>query len=322
MPGASVLVLRGDSVLYRYAYGLADVDARTAATPATNYRLASVSKQFTAMSVVLLAKEGKLSLNAPVPEVLEGLPAYARRVHVRHLLTHTSGLWDYEDFVPDTASVQVTDADVIDLLRAHTESTYFAPGSAWRYSNTGYCLLALIVEKVSGMRYADFLHQRIFAPLGMSNTIAYEHGVSEVPNRAYGHTVIGDSVTRTDQSSTSATLGDGGIYSSVDDLARWERALRLHTLVDSATWATIATPAVLTDGKPTQYGFGWFIDELHGHRRMRHHGETRGFTNFVQRFPDDSLYVVVLTNRTGGAPWDVGEQVAGIFLNDGESPRP
>jgi CubicO group peptidase (beta-lactamase class C family) len=314
--------MRGDSVIVRKAFGLADVEANIPATPATNYRLASVSKQFTAMAAMLLVKEGKLSLDAPVTDILDRLPPYARAVRVRHLLPHTSGLWDYEDFVPDTATLQVRDADVVELLRNRTDSLYFDPGSAWRYSNTGYCLLALIVERVGGMRYPDFLRSRIFEPAGMANTVAYEAGVSDVAHRAYGHSVSGDSVTRSDQSPTSATLGDGGIYSSIDDLAQWERSLRAHALVDSATWATMTTPATLTDGRPTEYGFGWFIDEFEGHRRLRHHGETRGFTNFVQRFPDDSLYVVVLTNRTGGDPWDAAEQVARHFLGVTETSRP
>jgi CubicO group peptidase (beta-lactamase class C family) len=309
-------------VLVRESFGLANVEGAVEATPATNYRLASVSKQFTAMAVMLLVKDGKLSLDTAVTDILDRLPPYAHAVRVRHLLTHTSGLWDYEDFVPDTATIQVKDADVIELLRTRTDSLYFDPGSAWRYSNTGYCLLALIVERVSGMPYPQFLRARIFDPLGMSNTVAYQAGVADVAQRAYGYTVRGDSVIRTDQSPTSATLGDGGIYSSTDDLARWERALRTYALVDRATWAMMTTPATLNDGKRTEYGFGWFIDQFEGHRRMRHHGETRGFTNFVQRFPDDSLYVVLLTNRTGGEPWDLAEEVARRELGVAEKSRP
>ena len=313
-PGASLLVVTRDSTTLRKSYGLSDVEAGTSVTPATNYRLASLTKQFTAMSVMLLVAEGKLTLDTPVSQLLEGFPRYAGGVHVRHLLTHTSGVWDYEDFVPDTQQTQVHDADVLSLLRTRTDSAYFPPGTAWRYSNTGYALLALIVEKVSGMRFADFLKTRIFDPVGMSNSIAFEDGRSTVSHRAFGHTVHGDTVTRTDQSSTSAVLGDGGIYSSVDDLAKWEAAVRAGALVDSAAWRSIYTPFTLSDGSSSGYGFGWFIDDFKGHRRYRHHGETRGFTNSIMRFPDDSLTVIILTNRSDSAPWDIAERVAALYL--------
>lgn len=313
-PGASLLVVTHDSTTLRKSYGLSVVEVGAAATPATNYRLASLTKQFTAMSIMLLVSEGKLTLDTPVSQLLEGFPKYATGVHVRHLLTHTSGLWDYEDFVPDTQATQVHDADVLSLLRTRTDSAYFPPGTAWRYSNTGYALLALIVEKVSGMRFADFLKARIFDVVGMSKTVAFEDGRSTVSRRAFGYTTHGDTVTRSDQSSTSAVLGDGGIYSSVDDLAKWEAAIRTGALVDSAAWKSIFTPFALSDGSSSDYGFGWFIDDFKGHRRYRHHGETRGFTNSIMRFPDDSLTIVILTNRSDSAPWEIAERVAAIYL--------
>jgi CubicO group peptidase (beta-lactamase class C family) len=313
-PGASLLVVSHDSTTLRKSYGLSDVEAGTPATPATNYRLASLTKQFTAMSIMLLVREGKLTLDTPVSQLLDGFPPYAAGVHVRHLLTHTSGLWDYEDFVPDTQRTQVHDADALSLLRARTDSTYFPPGTAWRYSNTGYALLALIVEKVSGMRFADFLKTRIFDAVGMPNTVAFEDGRSTVSRRAFGYTVHGDSVTRSDQSSTSAVLGDGGIYSSVEDMAKWEGAIRSGALVDSATWKATFTPFALSNGSSSGYGFGWFIDDFQGHRRYRHHGETMGFTNSIMRFPDDSLTIVILTNRSDSAPWTIAERVAALYL--------
>lgn len=310
MPGASVLVVRHDSVLLRRSFGLADVEQRTAATPETNYRLASLTKQFTATAIVLLVRDGKLSLDAPIRDFLPTLPSYAASVTVRHLLTHTSGLWDYEDFVPDSQLRQVHDDEIPALLRAHAESTYFAPGSAWRYSNTGYALLSLIVERVSGMRFGDFLRARIFEPLGMLGTFAHEDGRTTVPHRAWGYTVHGDSVERTDQSNTSAVLGDGGVYSSIDDLAKWHASLDRAPLVGDSLWRVTTTPFTLRDGTATTYGFGWFVEQFHGHARLRHHGESRGFTNAVSRFPDDGLTIVVLTNRTGSAPWEIADSLA------------
>jgi CubicO group peptidase (beta-lactamase class C family) len=233
---------------------------------------------------------------------------------IRHLLTHTSGLWDYEDFVPDSQTRQVHDADALALVSAQADSLYFTPGSAWRYSNTGYALLALIVERVSGMRYADFVRERIFLPLEMRATFAHEEGRSVVPQRAWGYTVHGDTVTRTDQSNTSAVLGDGGIYSSIDDLARWHASLSRAPLVGDSLWRATTAPIVLTNGTPTEYGFGWFVERYRGRARLRHHGETRGFTNAVSRFPESGLTIVVLTNRTGSEPWAIADALSDFFL--------
>lgn len=315
MPGASVLVMRHDSVLLRESFGLADVEAKVAATPATNYRLASLTKQFTATAIVLLARDGTLSLDAKARDLLPQLPAYARDVTVRHLLTHTSGLWDYEAFVPDTQVRQVSDADALTLVSTRAESLYFAPGSAWRYSNTAYALLALIVERVSGARFADVLRERIFIPLEMRDTYAHEEGRSVVPRRAWGYTVHGDTVTRTDQSNTSAVLGDGGVYSSIDDLARWHTSLSRAPLVGDSLWRATTTAFVLSNGTPTEYGLGWFVERYKGRARLRHHGETRGFTNAVSRFPDDGLTIVVLTNRTDSAPWDIADALADLYFS-------
>ncbi|MGQ0646576.1 MAG: serine hydrolase domain-containing protein [Gemmatimonadaceae bacterium] len=314
MPGASVLVAHDDSVIVRASYGLADVDSSRRVTPETNFRLASVSKQFTATAVMLLAAEGRLATSDAASKYLEVLPAFAKEVSIRHLLTHTSGLWDYEDFVPDTQTRQVKDLDALTLVATHSDSLYFSPGSQWRYSNTGYALLALIVERVSGMRYADFLATRIFAPVGMTSTVAHEQGRTIVANRAYGHRVIGDSVRRTDQSNTSAVLGDGGIYSSIADLSRWDAALQRGALLPDTLWKEMTTPFVLNDGRATEYGYGWFIETFAGTRRLRHHGETRGFTNIIYRFPERRLTIVVLTNRSDSAPWDLADRIADQLL--------
>lgn len=311
MPGASVVVIRDGAVVADRSWGLADVEAGVAASRATNYRLASLSKQFTATAIALLVRDGRLRFDTPIGEVLPDLPAYARSVTVRHLLTHTSGLWDYEDFVPGSQTVQAKDRDVPALL-ARVDSTYFAPGSAHRYSNSGYALLALIVERISGQRYADFLRDRIFAPLGMPGTVAHEAGISTVIRRAFGHSIHGGRVVRTDQSSTSAVLGDGGIYSSIDDMIRWDRALDAGTLLTRAELDAMWTPARLTDGTVTRYGFGWFTERENGSLRLSHHGETSGFTNFILKYPERRLTVLVLTNRRGGAPWDLAARIAAL----------
>ena len=183
VPGAAVLVLRDGAPLIRRAYGLADLEQRAAATPATNYRLASMTKQFTAAAVLALMDEGRLSLDDAVRRWLPSLPAAADAVTLRQLFTHTSGLLDYEDLIPAGTTQQVHDADVLRLLESQNR-TYFVPGTSYRYSNTGYALLALIVARASGKDFATFLRERIFVPLGMTGTVAYEAGVSRIEQDA------------------------------------------------------------------------------------------------------------------------------------------
>lgn len=317
VPGASVIVIRDGRVILRRAYGMADLGRRVAATPETDYRLASVSKQFTAMAIMLLARDEKVRYDQPVREILPELPAAAQGVTVRHLLNHTSGLPDYEDLIPDSQTVQVSDRDVLALL-TRTDTLYFPPGSAYRYSNSGYVLLGLIVERVSGVPFPEFLRARIFGPLGMTASVAHVEGVDTVPHRAYGYSpALPSAFTPTDQSVTSATLGDGGIYTNVDDLVRWDEALYGTALVDAATLRLATTPPTLSGGAQTQYGFGWFVDSYRNERRWRHTGETSGFRNAIQRFPDRRFTVIVLTNRNAGEPSGVAERIADALLFGG-----
>ncbi|MDB4914333.1 MAG: beta-lactamase [Gemmatimonadetes bacterium] len=313
-PGASLLVIHDGHVIVAKGYGLADVEQKIPVDKESNFRLASLSKQFTATAIMLLAADGKLHYEDDITSVVAGLPAYARGVTIRHLLNHTGGLSGYESFVPDSQTTQVHDADVPALI-SHASAPKFSPGTKYDYSNTGYALLALAVEHSSGKRYADFLHDRIFAPLGMTGTLAFENGRSVVPHRAYGYRVdTAGNVRRTDQSNTSATLGDGGIYSNAADLAKWDQAIERHTLVDATSQQRAWTPPVLANGRTSEYGFGWFVDDDHGTMRVRHHGESRGFTNGIIRYPERRLTVVILTNRSGGAPWDTAQRIAELYL--------
>ena len=284
-----------------------------AATTATNYRLASVTKQFTAMAILILAERKRLSLDDDLTKFFPDYPAYGKQITVRHLLTHTSGLRAYEDLIPDGRTAQVKDLDVLDLLK-RTSGTYFAPGSEWRYSNTGYSHLALIVEKASGMRFAAFLKKDIFDPLHMSGTVAFEDGISTVRNRAYGYTERGSGFERTDQSVTSAVLGDGGIYSSVDDLYRWDQALYTTRLVRAETMQAAFTPAVLSGGTKTTYGFGWEIGEHRGLKTVRHGGSTVGFRTHIMRIPEKRFTVIVLVNRNNAKPEEIADRIADLYL--------
>jgi CubicO group peptidase (beta-lactamase class C family) len=213
---------------------------------------------------------------------------------------------DYEDLIPDSQTVQVSDRDVLGLL-ARKDTLYFPPGSAYRYSNSGYVLLGLVVERVSGVALPEFLRVRIFAPLGMTASVAHVADADTVPHRAYGYSPKDGAAgfAATDQSVTSATLGDGGIYTNVDDLVRWDRALYGEGLVDAATLRLAIVPP---------YSFGWFVDTYRSERRWRHTGDTSGFRNAIQRFPDRRFTVIVLTNRNGGEPAAIAERIADALL--------
>jgi CubicO group peptidase (beta-lactamase class C family) len=311
-PGASVLVVHNGRVDLIRSYGRADVERATPVRRETSFRLASLTKQFTATAVMQLVADGKLRYDDEIGAILSTLPEFARHVTIRQLLNHTGGLPDYEDFVPDTQTAQVHDRDVPALI-GHASSARFLPGTRFEYSNTGYVLLALVVEQASGQRFADFLHARIFVPLRMRGTVALEEGRSRVSHRAYGYTVDAKEVRRTDQSNTSATLGDGGIYSSVVDLARWNCALERHTLVSATAQRMAWTPGVLADGQETTYGFGWFVERDRGMMRLRHTGESRGFTNAILLYPERRLTVVVLTNRSGGKTGDIAQRIADLY---------
>ena len=315
VPGASVIVIRDGQVVLRRAYGMANLEPGVAATPETDYRLASVSKQFTAMAVMLLVRDGKLRYDQPVSDILPELPAATRGVTIRHLLNHTSGLVDYEDLIPESRTTQLNDQDVLTTLSAK-DSVYFPAGTQYRYSNSGYVLLGLIVARVSAMSFPEFLRARIFTPLGMQASVVHVEGRDTVPRRAFGYSPQGGGFAPSDQSLTSATLGDGGIYTNVDDMVRWDQALygEDNRLVDTASLMLATTPPQLPAGAATEYGFGWFVDRYRGVKRWRHTGETSGFRNAIQRYPDRHLTIVILTNRSSGEPQAIAERIADRLL--------
>ncbi|MDZ7319443.1 MAG: beta-lactamase family protein [candidate division KSB1 bacterium] len=313
-PGAAIMVIKNGKPILKKTYGLANIETATPVTSNTNFRLASVTKQFTALCILMLIEKQLLSLDQTLTDIFPDFPAYGQKITVRHLLTHTSGLIDYEDLIPDSATVQVLDRDVLRMMKAQ-DSTYFEPGTQYRYSNSGYAVLAMIVEKVSGQSFATFLKSRIFDPLGMSGTVAFENGVSEVTHRAYGYASENGAFVFRDQSLTSAVLGDGGIYSSIEDLFKWDQALYTHRLVDTTTLALAFTPAVLSDGTPLDYGFGWRIDSYRGHRRLHHTGQTCGFTTIIQRYPEIHFSIIILTNRHEPMLTDLANAVADLYIS-------
>lgn len=324
IPGAAVLVVKDGKIVFERGYGVTELRSPSKIDERTNFRLASVTKQFTAMAIMLLVRDGKLRYDEPLTAIFPDFPAYGRAITIRMLLNHTSGLEDYEDLMPTpdakvpVEQVQIQDAGVVELLQ-HQSSTKFRPGSKWEYSNSGYVLLGVIVERVSGESLPDFLHDRIFSPLKMNSTVAYVRGKNEVPNRAFGHTLENGMWKQTDQSPTSATLGDGGVYSSLEDLAKWDRVLRNNSLLSAGDMRAALTPVnvpgvVEPEGTPADYGFGWFLNSYKGHQRMWHYGETVGFRSAIQRFLNDDLTIIVLCNRADLNPSALSLQIADVYL--------
>src|SRR5712664_2348059 len=348
-PGLAVLVRNNGQPVFKRGYGVRDLRSKAKIDAHTNFRLASFTKQFTAMAIMLLVHDGKLRYDETLTEIFPDFPAYGKAITIRNLLNHTSGLMDYEDLMqnvfpykhdtpdfagalpPDSLLPQIQDAEVLTLLKQQTTAK-FAAGTNWAYSNCGYVVLGVIVANVSGKSYREFLHARIFAPLKMNHTIVFQKGKNEIANRAFGHSKENDAFKETDQSATSATLGDGGVYSNLEDLAKWDDALRNHTLLNEKEFEPALTPVKLNDGsephwpaepnddnlhpgKPVSYGFGWFRDPNQGRQRMWHTGNTMGFRTVIERFTGgDGLTVVILCNRTDLDPEKLALQVAELYF--------
>lgn len=306
-PGAAVLVVRNGERVFERGYGSANLETGAPVDAATNFRLASITKQFTATAIMLLVEDGLLDVDAELRTLFPEFNEYAEGITIRHILQHQSGMPDYEPMVPDGATEQVYDADVLRMM-AQAEQGYFAPGEDYRYSNSGYAVLAMLVEKLSGMSFPMFLNARIFTPLRMRNTVAFVNGQNSVSSRALGYTVTDAGVEETDQSLYSAVLGDGGVYSSLHDLYLWDQALYTDRLLPADVRAQMLTPSL------ENYGFGWRIDRYKGRLRYHHSGSTSGFRNFMQQFPDEGLTVIVLTNRAEPDVKPLAEQVGDLFL--------
>ncbi|RZA12882.1 MAG: hypothetical protein EOP93_21240, partial [Lysobacteraceae bacterium] len=311
VPGASLLVLKDGEAVVSRGYGRSDLEQGLEAGPRTDYRLASVSKQFTAAAILLLAQDGTLTVDDPLRRWLPSLPKAADAISLRHVLTHASGLIDYENLMVEPYAGQILDAGVLALLERENR-LYFPPGTAYRYSNSGYALLSLVVERASGMSYPDFLRTRIFAPLNMHDTLAYVADGPSVPHRAWGYSDADGRWRRADQSSTSAVLGDGGIYSNIEDLARWDAALYDDRLLSDASRALAFAPQVEVTGEGYQaaYGFGWRITG----DTVWHSGETTGFRNVVVRWPKQRLTVILLSNRDEPEPYRTALEIGALFL--------
>jgi CubicO group peptidase (beta-lactamase class C family) len=315
-PGACVFAYDHGDLVFQHAYGLADVENDVPCTPQTNFRMASCSKQFTAFAVMLLVDRGKLSLDDTLEKFFPPFPDYGKRITIRHLLTHTSGLPDYENLTPPGTTLQLDDLAVVQML-LDTKEPLFAPGEKWQYSNTAFVLLSEIVELVAQTPFQQFMANEIFRPLGMADTCVYQRGLNEVAHRAYGHERKDGQWVRADQSVTSATRGDGCVYTSLEDYAKWLAALEGHKLLTAESYQAIFAPHVETDRNGAHYGYGWFIDQYKGTKRIYHNGDTRGFRITSQTFPERRAAILVQIN--GDIDDDmtkVGENVANLLIFD------
>ncbi|MEC8895422.1 MAG: serine hydrolase [Planctomycetota bacterium] len=324
-----VLVARKGEVQYHRALGAASIDGSVELRKDSVFRLASVAKAFTAVSILLLGEEGKLSLDDDVRKYVPTLP-YAGAT-IRHLLHHTSGLPDYVKLLDQHWDAEqgdlsrrkfATNPDALGLIIKHKPPARFAPGKRWDYSNTGYMLLALVVEKISELPFSDFLTRRIFAPLGMKDTVLFTPITPpSIEHRAWGFRLSPDGGERlaNDRNYLNAMYGDGEVYSTAGDLLKWDQALYQERLIPGAAVEEMFTPGRLSSGKETGYGYGWGIAKRAGKKVVNHGGGWVGFRTWIDRELESRQLLVVLTNNSSRSMGMVRDGVLAILA--GKEPR-
>ena len=317
IPGVSVAVVREGKTIVLRGYGLANAETGTLATEKTAFQLASVTKQFTAAAVLLLVEEGKVTLDTPFVTYLTSLPEAWRRawkdVTVRQLLNHTSGIASYTD-LPGFEKTTRTDYKPQELLGLVADMPLkWKPGAQWAYNNTGYFLLGLVIEKVAGKSYNDFLTERIFKPLGMNETRVNDLR-DVIPNRATGYSRGPKGLQNGEYTSPTQPFSAGALISTVTDMAKWTAAIDAGKVLKPASWSAAWIPTKLADGTTKDYGFGWSLGKLNGHPVIEHGGGIPGFSTFVLRLPADHLSVVVLTNQEAGDAGQLAHRLAALYV--------
>ncbi|MCC3861705.1 serine hydrolase domain-containing protein [Pseudemcibacter aquimaris] len=299
-PGAAVMVIQDGKVTLQKGYGMARVADGTPVTPKSNFRLASVTKQFTAMSILQLVERGQLTLDTSLTDIFPEYPEHGKDITIRHMLQHSSGLKDYAPMSELGLDRQFTDQDVFDFM-VTLDDVDFAVGEQHVYSNSAYVLFTKILEKITGEHWRDYVKANIFDPIGMDNTLAFVDGVNVVSNRAYGHTVAenGD-ITETDQNDWSAMLGDGGIYSSLEDFYKWDQALYTDKLLSQEMMDAMFVNRKTNDGTLMNYGYGWRLENYKGMDVHYHTGSSIGFRNIYYRIPEKNFSLLIFRNRDEG----------------------
>lgn len=298
-PGAAVIVIKDGQTVFRKGYGMANLELGVPIEPDMIFRIGSVTKQFTAVAVLMLAEQGKLALSDEITKFLPDYPTQGRKITVEHLLTHTSGIKSYTD-LPEFLQQMRKDLSLKELIDFFKNKPMdFAPGDNWHYNNSGFVLLGAIIEKTSGQKYADFIEKSIFAPLGMRHSF-YDSTQRIIPRRAAGYGKTKDGYANAEYLSMNLPHAAGSLISSVDDLALWDAALYTEKLVKQESLRRAWTPYKLNNGKPTGYGYGWGFSTIEGQRVIGHAGGINGFTCDTLRLPDARVYVAILTNRNTG----------------------
>jgi CubicO group peptidase (beta-lactamase class C family) len=307
-PGAAVIVIERGQVLHVGGYGYADLERRIPISPETAFRLASVSKQFAAMAIMILAERGQLDYDDAMVEYLPELERFGDRITLRHLLVHTSGLPDYYDALEAESEGGMPDTKQAMRFLAGWGEPLFPAGERYEYSNPGYEMLALVVERSSGQTFSEFVQDNIFTPLGMNDSAVHDGSQGAIRNRALGYARKGDSFELDDEHVLNNIVGSGGIYSTVEDLYLWDQALYTEKLVQRATLEEAWSPARLAGGEEYPYGFGWRLGRHGGlGRRVSHSGGWVGFSTVIVRYPERQFGVIVLSNL---GDFD-GEEIAG-----------
>ena len=313
-PGGVVLVRKGDEILLRQAYGFADVENRVPMRPEMVFRLASATKQFTAMGILQLVDAGTLRLDQTLASIDPSLPAAIGAVTLRQLLTHTSGIRNISS-IAESRAARRNEASAQELLGFFKDLPLeFVPGSRFSYSNSNYILLTRVIELASGQSYPHYMQRAIFTPLGMSET-RYGSHTAIIRNRAQGYQRDDDGqLMNADFISMTQPQGAGGLVTTVDDLARWDAALRAGKLVSAALLEQAFHKVRLNDGSEQPYGFGWIIGQVQGQPSVEHSGFINGFNAYVLRVPAQQVFVAILTNAEFLSPDDLAVELAAIAL--------
>jgi D-alanyl-D-alanine carboxypeptidase len=297
-PGAAVIVVRDGKPILRRGYGLANVELSVPIAPDMVFRIGSVTKEFTSAAILKLVEAGKLSLSDEIGRFLPDFPARGRKITIEDLLTHTSGIKSVTG-MPSWAARNREDWKPAQIIAFFQNEPFdFEPGTKWKYNNSGYILLGSIIEKVSGKKYEDFLAETIFRPLGLERT-RYGSDAPIVPGRVEGYQRTAGGVVNAPYLSMTQPYSAGALVSTVDDLARWQAALDTDGFLSAESRRRMWMPVTLPDGTATRYGFGWIIWSYEGHAVIEHGGSINGFVSANMRFPDDHVYVAVLSNASG-----------------------
>ncbi len=312
IPGLALLVSRKGVPIRTQGFGLVSLELNVPVKPETIFQSGSIGKQFTATAVMLLVEEGKIGLNDPLAKYFDSSPSWWKDVTIRELLSHTAGFTDYpQDF---DLRKDYTEDELLKVVEAIPPA--YPPGTSWTYSNLGYVTLGILIHRVSGQYFGDFLRERVFRPLGMTTTrIVSESDI--IPNRAAGYVLEKGEIKNQEWVAPSAnSTADGSLYFTILDLAKWDAALYTEKALKESSKREMWTVATLNDGKPNRahYGFGWFVESQNGHRVVEHEGRWQGFSTQISRYFDDGLTVVVLTNQGNCDPHLIADEVAAIYL--------